>query len=286
MINLAQNVGVQLKAGAYLATEYEEPPLLQVQNLTKTYVNRKGLFIRRSVQAIKPLSFELYRGQTLAIVGEAGCGKSTLARMLAGMVEPSGGEILLSGQVMRYGDYSKRSKVLRMIFQDPETALNRWIRVGKILEMPLLINTSMSDKERAEKVARTLQLVGMQPEHAQMYPHMLSAGQQQRVGLARALVLDPLIVVGDDSLFKLDVSVRSQLINLLLELQESIGLSYVLAANDIGIVSHISDKVLVMQEGEVVERGKALQVFADPQHAVTRRLVADYNSEYRSAASV
>jgi cationic peptide transport system ATP-binding protein len=180
-----------------------------------------------------------------------------------------------------HGDYQTRCKLLRMIFQDPNSSLNRKIRVGQILETPLRLNTEMSDEERHDKVVQTLRMVGMLPDHALFYPQMLSAGQQQRVALARALILNPKIVVADEALSTLDISVRSQIINLLLEMQETMGLSYVLVANDLGVVSHISDEVLVMHDGRVVERGKTLKVFADPQHEVTRRLIQNYNNEYR-----
>ncbi|EOD54342.1 peptide ABC transporter ATP-binding protein [Aeromonas molluscorum] len=257
------------------------PSLLQVRSLSKTYQNRTGLFRSRAVQAVKPLSFDLEVGQTLAIVGEAGSGKSTLARILAGMIEPSSGEIHIEGQLMRHGDYQTRCKLLRMIFQDPNSSLNRKIRVGQILETPLRLNTEMSEEEREDKVMQTLRMVGMLADHAFFYPQMLSAGQQQRVALARALILNPKIVVADEALSTLDISVRSQIINLLLEMQETMGLSYVLVANDLGVVSHISDEVLVMHDGQVVERGKTLKVFADPQHTVTKKLIQNYNNEYR-----
>ncbi|MGE6108615.1 ATP-binding cassette domain-containing protein [Aeromonas sobria] len=265
-----------------MLTEPTYPPsLLQVRSLSKTYQNRTGLFRSRAVQAVKPLSFDLDVGQTLAIVGEAGSGKSTLARILAGMIEPSSGEIHIEGQLMRHGDYQARCKLLRMIFQDPNSSLNRKIRVGQILETPLRLNTEMSEEERQEKVMQTLRMVGMLADHAFFYPQMLSAGQQQRVALARALILNPKIVVADEALSTLDISVRSQIINLLLEMQETMGLSYVLVANDLGVVSHISDEVLVMHDGQVVERGKTLKVFADPQHEVTKKLIQNYNNEYR-----
>ncbi|MFM4647773.1 ATP-binding cassette domain-containing protein [Aeromonas bivalvium] len=265
-----------------MLTEPTHPPsLLQVRSLSKTYQNRTGLFRSRAVQAVKPLSFDLEVGQTLAIVGEAGSGKSTLARILAGMIEPSSGEIHIEGQLMRHGDYQTRCKLLRMIFQDPNSSLNRKIRVGQILETPLRLNTEMSEEERQEKVMQTLRMVGMLADHAFFYPQMLSAGQQQRVALARALILNPKIVVADEALSTLDISVRSQIINLLLEMQETMGLSYVLVANDLGVVSHISDEVLVMHDGQVVERGKTLKVFADPQHEVTKKLIQNYNNEYR-----
>jgi len=151
-----------------------EPSLLQVRGLSKTYQNRTGLFRRRAVEAIKPLSFDLDVGQTLAIVGEAGSGKSTLARILAGMIEPTSGDIAIEGQTLVHGDYQTRCKLLRMIFQDPNSSLNRKIRVGQILETPLRLNTEMSDEERHDKVVQTLRMVGMLPDHALFYPQMLS----------------------------------------------------------------------------------------------------------------
>lgn len=258
-----------------------EPALLQVRGLCKTYQNRTGLFRRQAVEAIKPLSFDLGVGQTLAIVGEAGSGKSTLARILAGMIEPSGGEIAIEGQPLIHGDYQTRCKLLRMIFQDPNTSLNRKIRVGQILETPLRLNTALSEEERREKVIQTLRMVGMLADHALFYPQMLSAGQQQRVGLARALILNPKIVVADEALSTLDISVRSQIINLLLKLQQELGIAYVIVANDLGLVRHISDKVIVMHQGKVVESGETQQVFAAPQHEVTKRLIQSYGHEYR-----
>ena len=258
-----------------------EPALLQVRGLCKTYQNRTGLFRRQAVEAIKPLSFDLGVGQTLAIVGEAGSGKSTLARILAGMIEPSGGEIAIEGQPLVHGDYQTRCKLLRMIFQDPNTSLNRKIRVGQILETPLRLNTALSEEERREKVIQTLRMVGMLADHALFYPQMLSAGQQQRVGLARALILNPKIVVADEALSTLDISVRSQIINLLLKLQQELGIAYVIVANDLGLVRHISDKVIVMHQGKVVESGETQQVFAAPQHEVTKRLIQSYGHEYR-----
>ena len=267
--------------GYLLNNEADSQPLLQVRNIAKVYHNRTGLFRRQVVNAIKPLSFELEKGQTLGVVGEAGSGKSTLIRILAGMIKPSSGEIHINGHTLAYHDYQTRCKLLRMIFQDPLTSLNRKLRIGQILETPLRLNTTMSEDMRYNKVVEILRMVGMLPDHALFYPQMLSAGQQQRIALARALILNPSIVVADEALSALDISVRSQLINLLLTMQKSLGTSYIVVANDLGIISHISDKVLVMHEGSVVERGKTLKVFADPQHEVTRRLIQNYHNEYR-----
>ncbi|MDO2948852.1 peptide ABC transporter ATP-binding protein [Aeromonas simiae] len=259
----------------------ESTPLLQVRGLSKTFHNRIGLLRRQKVDAVRSVSFDLEVGQTLAIVGEAGSGKSTLARILAGVIEPSDGEIHISGERMVHGDYQTRCKLLRMIFQDPSSSLNPKLRVGRILETPLRLNTALSPEAREERVMAALRMVGLLPDHALFYPSMLAAGQKQRVALARAVILNPLIVVADETLATLDVSMRSQMINLLLEMQENMGLSYIMVANDLGVVSHISDEVLVMHEGRVVERGKTLQVFTDPQHDVTKRLISNYDNEYR-----
>ncbi len=205
---------------------------MQVRGLCKTYQNRTGLFRRQAVEAIKPLSFDLGVGQTLAIVGEAGSGKSTLARILAGMIEPSGGEIAIEGQPLVDGDYQTRCKLLRMIFQDPNTSLNRKIRVGQILETPLRLNTALSEEERREKVIQTLRMVGMLADHALFIPRCSPPVSSSGWGWRGRSSSIPKIVVADEALSTLDISVRSQIINLLLEMQETTGLSYVLVAND------------------------------------------------------
>jgi ABC-type antimicrobial peptide transport system, ATPase component len=168
-----------------------------------------------------------------------------------------------------------------MIFQDPNSSLNPQLRVGRILEAPLRLNTDLTEEERANTVIDTLRMVGLLPEHALFYPQMISLGQKQRVALARALILDPKIIVADEAFSMLDVSMRSQIVNLLLKLQERLGLSYVVVANDLGLVRHISDKVLIMHQGEVVESGLTSEVFANPQHDVTKRLIQNHGHEYR-----
>ncbi len=250
--------------------------LLEVDNLSKQFVTRSGLFKRTVKEAVKPVSFTLEPDQTIGFIGQNGSGKSTLARMLAGVVEPSSGEIRVNGERLEHKDYSTRCKLIRMIFQDPNTSLNPRIQIGRILEGPLKRNTNMPPDARMKRVKDTLLRVGLLPEHAYFYPQMLAAGQKQRVCLARALILQPSIIVADEALNGLDMAMRSQIINLFLELQEEMGLSFVYVSQHIGIVKHITDKVMVMHEGEVVEFGETNQVLTNPEHAITQRLVESH----------
>ncbi len=256
-------------------------PLLRVIDIGKTFVERRSLFHKETVCALAQVSFSLNPGETLALIGEAGSGKSTLAKILAGVVAPSEGEIQIDGQPLPPDDYEQRCKQIRMIFQDPNSSLNPRLRVGRILEAPLMLNTDMTPEERAHKVQETLRMVGLLPDHALFYPQMISSGQKQRVALARALIMNPRIIVADETFSMLDLSVRSQIINLLLKLQEELGIAYVIVANDLGLVRHMSDKVIVMHQGRVVEAGATHSVFAEPQHEVTKRLIQSYGHEYR-----
>ncbi len=250
--------------------------LLEVDNLSKQFVTRSRFFKRKTQVAVKPVSFTLEPGQTIGFIGQNGSGKSTLARMLAGVVKPSSGEIRVNGERLEHKDYSTRCKLIRMIFQDPNTSLNPRIQIGRILEGPLKRNTSMPPDARMKRVKETLLRVGLLPEHAYFYPQMLAAGQKQRVCLARALILQPSIIVADEALNGLDMAMRSQIINLFLELQEEMGLSFVYVSQHIGIVKHITDKVMVMHEGEVVEFGDTEKVLTQPEHTITQRLVESH----------
>lgn len=241
-------------------------PLLRVIDIGKSFTERRGLFRKETVCALAHVSFSLNPGETLALVGEAGSGKSTLAKILAGVVAPTEGEIQIDGHLLPPDDYEQRCKQIRMIFQDPNSSLNPRLRIGRILEAPLMLNTDMTPEERAHKVQETLRMVGLLPDHALFYPQMISSGQKQRVALARALIMSPRIIVADETFSMLDLSVRSQIINLLLKLQEELGIAYVIVANDLGLVRHISDKVIVMHQGRVVETGTTQSVFANPQH--------------------
>ncbi|MGF1871424.1 ATP-binding cassette domain-containing protein [Photobacterium indicum] len=252
--------------------------LLEVDNLQKSYHYRAGLFRRRTIEAIKPISFKLEAGETIAFIGKNGSGKSTLAKMLSGVVEPTAGEIRVNGEVLAPKDFQTRCKLIRMIFQDPNTSLNPRIQIGRILEGPLKRNTNMTPQERERRIMLTLKRVGLLPEHAYFYPQMLATGQKQRVSLARALILQPCIIVADEALNGLDMSMRSQILNLLLELQEEMGLSYVYVSQHMGVVKHFSDKVIVMQDGEVVEKGPTAEVFSAPQHSLTQKLLDSHFS--------
>ncbi|NLS11418.1 ATP-binding cassette domain-containing protein [Vibrio sp. SM6] len=250
--------------------------LLEVDNLSKSFITRSGLFRRKVQHAVKPVSFTLEAGQTIGFMGQNGSGKSTLARMLAGMVEPSSGEIRVNGEPLAHRDYSTRCKLIRMIFQDPNTSLNPRIPIGRILEGPLKRNTNMTAEARMQRIKSVLIRVGLLPEHAYFYPQMLATGQKQRVCLARALILQPSIIIADEALNGLDMAMRSQIINLFLELQEEMGVAFIYVSQHIGVIKHITDQVMVMHEGEVVEAGETQKVLTSPEHPVTQRLIESH----------
>ncbi len=257
--------------------------LLEVRNLSKTFRYRTGLFHRQTVEAVKPLSFTLRERQTLALIGENGSGKSTLAKMLVGMIAPTSGELLIDDHPLHYGDYAFRSQRIRMIFQDPSTSLNPRQRISQILDLPLRLSSELEPEQRRRQIIDTLRLVGLLPDHASYYPHMLAPGQKQRLGLARALILNPKVLIADEALASLDMSMRSQLLNLMLELQEKQGLSYIYVTQHLGMMKHISDQVMVMHQGEVVERGSTADVLASPLNDLTRRLIAGHFGEALTA---
>ncbi|WP_104402500.1 peptide ABC transporter ATP-binding protein [Vibrio penaeicida] len=250
--------------------------LLEVRDLRKTFISRSGLFTKKEQEAVKPVSFTLEAGQTLGFIGQNGSGKSTLAKMLAGVIEPTSGEIRVMGERLEHRDYATRCKLIRMIFQDPNTSLNPRLQIGTILEGPLKRNTNMSSEARKMRVKDTLIRVGLLPEHAYFYPQMLATGQKQRINLARALILQPSIIVADEALNGLDMAMRSQIINLLLELQDEMGVSFVYVSQHIGIIKHITDKIMVMHEGDVVESGSTHDVIANPSHQITQRLIESH----------
>jgi cationic peptide transport system ATP-binding protein len=250
--------------------------LLEVTNLSKSFTTRSGLLRKKIHHAVKPISFTLEAGQTVGFIGQNGSGKSTVARMLAGVVEPSSGEIRVNGELLQHGDYSNRCKLMRMIFQDPNTSLNPKIQIGRILEGPLRRNTQMTPEARIKRVKETLLRVGLLPEHAYFYPQMLATGQKQRICLARALILQPSIIIADEALNGLDMAMRSQILNLMLDLQEEMGVSFIYVSQHIGVVKHITDKLIVMDAGEVVECGTTEAVLSNPQHIVTQRLIESH----------
>ncbi|MCG9730189.1 ATP-binding cassette domain-containing protein [Shewanella sp. Isolate13] len=250
-------------------------PLLKVNDLRKSYYAGYKRFKRQYNHALSPVSFELNRGETLAIVGEAGSGKTTIARILVGAEIRSGGEIFFEGEPLDKHDLKQRCRLIRMIFQDPNTSLNPRLTIGELLDEPLKFNTDLDSSERKAQVMDKLRKVGLLPEHSDFYPHMISEGQKQRVAVARALMLDPKIIIADEALTALDLSVRSQILNLLLELQQEMGLSYIFVSHNMNIIRHVSDKIMVLKKGVMVEKATTEQLFNQPQHEYTQRLIQE-----------
>lgn len=259
-------------------TTETQTPMLEIRDVKRDYRVSQGLFKQdKIVHAVKGVSFKLDKGKTLAIVGESGCGKSTLARILTFIDEPTAGDLLIDGQKvdLRPGHLTAdmRQKV-QIVFQNPYGSLNPRQKIGDVLGEPLLINTKMSSAERRERATEMLVKVGLGPEHYNRYPHMFSGGQRQRIAIARALMLNPKLLVLDEPVSALDLSVQAQVLNLLADLQEEFGLTYVFISHDLSVVRYIADEVMVMYYGEAVEYGTRDAVFSDPQHDYTRTLFA------------
>lgn len=256
----------------------QNAPLLDAINLKKYYPVKQGMFkAPKMVKAVDGVSFTLERGKTLAVVGESGCGKSTLGRMLTMIEHPTEGELFYNGQNFLVNDKATstlRRQKIQIVFQNPYSSLNPRKKVGEILEEPLIINTSLSSRERKEKVLAMMTKVGLKPEFYDRYPHMFSGGQRQRIAIARGLMLNPDIVVADEPVSALDVSVRAQVLNLMMDLQEELGLSYVFISHDLSVVKHIADEVMVMYLGRCVEQGDVNQIFENPKHPYTQALLS------------
>ena len=257
---------------------HSEAPLLDAVNLKKYYPVKKGMFApMKWVKAVDGVSFTLQKGKTLAIVGESGCGKSTLGRMLTMIEAPTEGELFYKSQNFLVNDkqtQALRRQKIQIVFQNPYSSLNPRKKVGDILEEPLLINTKLSAAERKQQVLEMMEKVGLKPEFYNRYPHMFSGGQRQRIAIARGLMLKPDIVVADEPVSALDVSVRAQVLNLMMDLQQELGLSYVFISHDLSVVEHIADEVMVMYLGRCVEQGTTKQIFENPQHPYTQALLS------------
>ncbi|AWP53404.1 putative D,D-dipeptide transport ATP-binding protein DdpF [Haemophilus influenzae] len=251
-------------------------PLLQVEDLTKTFKGHASLFGRSQFNAVDSLSFTLERKQTLAIIGNNGSGKSTLVKMIAGIIPPTAGRILFNDRELQYQDVQSRAKHIRMVFQDANSAFNPRLNIGQILDEPLSLATDWTETQRNEKIFETLSLVGLYPDYTNLNIKHLSISQKQRVALARALILAPEIIIIDDAIGNLDASVRIQLLNLTLDLQQRLGISYIYVGQDLGVIKHIADAIIVMDEGKMIEYGSPQNLFTDPQTDVTRRLVESY----------
>jgi dipeptide transport system ATP-binding protein len=252
-------------------------PVLEVRDLKRDYVTSGGLFRpAKVVHAVKGVNFTLQKGKTLAVVGESGCGKSTLARMITLIDQQTSGEILIDGEAVdkNQGVTKAMRQKVQIVFQNPYGSLNPRQKIGEVLAEPLLLNTDMPNDERRQKAMQMLLKVGLGPEHFNRYPHMFSGGQRQRIAIARALMLNPSFLVLDEPVSALDLSVQAQILNLLKDLQDEFGLTYVFISHDLSVVRYIADEVMVMYFGDVVEHGTRDEVFGNPQHEYTRTLFA------------
>ncbi|MBA5777224.1 dipeptide ABC transporter ATP-binding protein [Stappia sp. F7233] len=252
--------------------------ILKVRDLKRDYVIKGGIFTKpRILSAVKGVSFDVERGTTLAVVGESGCGKSTLARILT-MIDPAtAGTVEIDGQpidIAKYGVSREMRQKVQIVFQNPYGSLNPRQKIGAVLEEPLLLNTDMPAAERRDAALAMLQKVGLKPEHYGRYPHMFSGGQRQRIAIARSIMLKPKLLVLDEPVSALDLSVQAQILNLLADLQEEFNLTYVFISHDLSVVRYIADKVMVMYFGEAVEYGTRDEVFDNPRHSYTKTLFA------------
>ena len=252
-------------------------PVLEARNLVRDYHIGGTLFgAGRTVHAVKGISFTLEKGKTLAIVGESGSGKSTLARILTLIDRQTAGELLMDGAPIDIANGVTRElrRKVQIVFQNPYGSLNPRQKIGQVLMEPLLLNTDMPASERRDLAMEMLLKVGLQPEHFNRYPHMFSGGQRQRIAIARAIILKPSLLVLDEPVSALDLSVQAQILNLLADLQDEFGLTYVFISHDLSVVKYIADEVMVMYLGEAVEFGPRDKVFAAPEHAYTKALFA------------
>ena len=252
--------------------------VLRARDLARHYSVSRGLFKpHANVQALNGVSFDLQAGKTLAVVGESGCGKSTLARALTLIEEPSAGSLQIAGQEVAGANQAQRKQLRRdvqMVFQNPYASLNPRQKIGDQLAEPLLINTKLSRGERRERVQAMMQQVGLRPEHYQRYPHMFSGGQRQRIALARAMMLQPKVLVADEPTSALDVSIQAQVLNLFMDLQEEFDTGYVFISHNLAVVRHVADEVLVMYLGRPVEMGPSELIYSRPLHPYTQALLS------------
>jgi len=253
-------------------------PVLEADHLSKHYpVSAGWLKPPATVRALEGVSFRLAAGRTLAVVGESGCGKSTLARQATMLEVPTSGLLRLAGRDVANADAATRKalrRTIQMVFQNPFASLNPRKKIGQTLEEPLAINTALGKGDREARARAMLERVGLRPEHYARYPHMFSGGQRQRIAIARALMLEPKIVVADEPVSALDVSIQAQVLNLLMDLQDETGVAYVFISHNLAVVELIADEVLVMYLGRVMERAPKAALFDGPRHPYTRALLA------------
>ena len=254
--------------------------LLVVEHLQKYFPVTQGIIFQKqvaAVQAVDDVSFTIGRGETLGVVGESGCGKSTMARCIARLLDPTGGKITFDGMDITNLSRAEMRPVRRqmmMVFQDPYASLNARKRVGFIVGEPLEVHGIGTDADRKRRVQELLEIVGLNPEHYNRFPHEFSGGQRQRIGVARALAANPQLIICDEPVSALDVSVQAQILNLLKDLQKEFGLTYLFIAHDLNVVRHISDRVMVMYLGKVAEVGKGRALYDEPKHPYTGALLS------------
>ena len=258
----------------------EEQALVQVINLKKYFPIYRGAVLQRHVgdiKAVDGVSFDIYPGETLGLVGESGCGKTTTGRTILQLYEPTDGQIVFEGvdlTTLKENDLRRMRSHMQMIFQDPYASLNPRMTVGSIISAPLEVHKVARGKEKRERVDELLELVGLNPEFVNRYPHEFSGGQRQRIGIARALALSPDLIICDEPISSLDVSIQAQVVNLLEDLQEQLGLTYLFIAHDLSMVRHISDRMAVMYLGKIVELADRDEIYLHPLHPYTQALMS------------
>jgi ABC-type oligopeptide transport system ATPase subunit len=253
-------------------------PLLDVRHLVKEFTRKKGLVGKATtLRAVDDVSFTIERGETFGLVGESGSGKTTTGRCILRLIEPTSGEVIFDGRdvlALSRAEMRAARRQMQIVFQDPYSSLNPRLRVEDIVEEPLVIHKLGSKSERRQRVRDLFELVGLNPDHLRRFPHEFSGGQRQRIGLARALALNPSLVIADEPVSALDVSVQAQVVNLLMDLQQQLALTYLFIAHDLRLVEHICGRVAVMYLGRIVELGETAKLFASPQHPYTRALLS------------
>jgi ABC-type oligopeptide transport system ATPase subunit len=253
-------------------------PLLEVRRLVKHFVSKQGLFRAASVvRAVDEVTFSIDEGEMFGLVGESGSGKSTTGRCILRLIEPTSGEVFFRGEnVLQFSTERMRMarRDMQIVFQDPYSSLNPRMRVGDIVEEPLVIHRLGTKPERRARVAELFELGGLEPAHVLRYPHEFSGGQRQRIGIARALALNPALVIADEAVSALDVSIQAQVVKLLLDLKERLKLTYLFIAHDLRLVEHICTRVAVMYMGKIVELGETRALFASPTHPYTKALLS------------
>ncbi|MGJ5877852.1 ABC transporter ATP-binding protein [Streptomyces griseiscabiei] len=275
-------IGAKTASGAAVPgprAEADEKPLLRVEGLVKHFPIKKGLLQRQvgAVKAVDGIDFEVRRGETLGVVGESGCGKSTMGRLITRLLEPSGGKVEFDGTDITHLNTAGMRPLRRdvqMIFQDPYGSLNPRHTIGTIVSAPFKLQGVEPEGGVKKEVQRLLELVGLSPEHYNRYPHEFSGGQRQRIGIARALALKPRMVVADEPVSALDVSIQAQVVNLMDDLQDELGLTYVIIAHDLSVVRHVSDRIAVMYLGKIVELADRDSLYSAPMHPYTKALLS------------